>query len=77
MIKQVRWNLNRNMWILKLVNTEKVGTVIIEYEDFEQKFGEEDYILDDVIQNCRNKLFIHLHIDERMILNLRIWQMMK
>ena len=51
--------------------------VVKEYEFDKTDIHEIDYILDDVIKDCRKSIFIHLNIEFFMIFALKIFLIMK
>ena len=63
--------LNQNTFILIFLYIKKdYGFLVIEYENNKPKVDEIDYIVDNVIKECRDIFFIDLNIDMCMILNL-------
>ena len=53
------------------------STVVKEYDFIKPDIHEVDYLLDDIIKDCRNKFFIHSNIDLFMKLNIQIFLIMK
>ena len=59
------------------IMNENQLTIIKEYEFDKPDFHEIDYLLDDIIKDCRNKYFHTFEINLFMIFNLQIFLILK